>query len=311
MLSSATAARTIAATTGRQIADGRLYLKAEHLQRTGSFKPRGPLIRLASLSEAERERGVITISAGNAAQGYAYAGRALGVPVTVVMPENAVRAKVEAVLGYGAAVLQRGSHPLEALDYMHQVAIERDLTFAHPYDDPDVIAGFGSIGLEIVDDVPDVDVVVVPIGGGGLISGIAAALGQIRPEVRVYGVEPAGADAMSRALDAGEPVPITPTSVADGLGAPQAGEWTIDLVRRYVEDVIVIDDATILGGLRFALERVKQVLEPAGAAALAATIYGRIPLREGDRVCCVLSGGNVATERLGEYLAAAAPLDIP
>ena len=311
MLSSATAARTIAATSGRAIADGRLYLKAEHLQRTGSFKPRGLLVRLMALTEAERERGVITISAGNAGQGYALAGRELGVPVTVVMPRNAVKAKVDAVRGYGATVMLRGSHPLEAFAYMNKLAAERGLTIVHPYDDPDVIAGHGSVGLEIVDDLPDVDVVVVAVGGGGLISGVSAAIRQVRPEVRVFGVEPVGANAMRSALDAGEPVPVTPTSVADGLSAPRAGEWTLDLVRRYVEDVVLIDDATILGGLRFALERVKQVTEPAGAAALAATLYGRIPIRDGDRVCCVLSGGNVATERLSEYLAAAAPLDIP
>ncbi len=311
MLSSATAARTIAATTGRQIADGRLYLKAEHLQRTGSFKPRGLMLRLISLAPGDRDRGVITISAGNAGQGYALAGRELGVSVTVVMPKNAVKAKVAAVRGYGATVVQRGSHPLEAIAYMNELAADRGLTIVHPYDDPDVIAGHGSVGLEIVDDLPDVDVVVVGVGGGGLISGVAAAIRQVRPEVRIFGVEPELANAMRQALDAGEPVGVVPTSVADGLGAPRAGEWTLDLVRRYVEDVVVIDDATILGGLRFALERDKQVLEPAGAAALAAMIYGRIPIRDGDRVCCILSGGNVAIERLGEYLAGAAPLDIP
>jgi threonine dehydratase len=311
MLSSATAARVVRAATGRQIADGRLHLKAEHLQVTGSFKPRGLLVRLLELGGQERERGVVTISAGNAGQAYAWAGRELGVPVTVVMPENAVRAKVDAVRGYGAEVVLRGSHPLEAFEYMNELAAERRLTVVHPYDDPDVIAGHGSVGLEIVDDLPDVDVVVVAVGGGGLISGVAAAIKGVRPGARVYGVEPAKADAMRRALDAGEPVPIVPDTVADGLSAPRAGEWTLDLVRRYVDDVIVIDDATILAGLRFALERTKQVTEPAGAAALAATHAGRIPIEEGHRVCCVLSGGNVATERLGELVAAAAPLAVP
>jgi threonine dehydratase len=311
MLSSATGGRVVAAATGHGVADGRLFLKAEHLQLTGSFKPRGLLLRLITLPASERERGVVTISAGNAGQAYAWAGRELGVPVTVVMPENAVRAKVDAVRGYGATVIQRGSHPLEAFEFMNELAAERGLTIVHPYDDPEVIAGHGSVGLEIVDDLPDIDVVVVAVGGGGLIAGIAAAMCQVRPGVRVYGVEPVGANAMRRALDAGEPVPITPSTVADGLSAPQAGVWTLDLVKRYVEEVVDIDDATILGGLRFALERTKQVLEPAGAAALAATLYGRIPIHDSDRVCCVLSGGNVATERLHEYLAGAAPLDIP
>jgi threonine dehydratase len=310
MLSSTTAARVVAAACGKAVADGRVYLKAEHLQRTGSFKPRGPLIKLSRIDPTAREGGVITISAGNAAQGYAYAGRELRIPVTVVMPENAVRAKVEAVRGYGATAIQRGTHPLEALEYMRQIAAERGLLFVHPYDDPDVIAGFGSVGLEILEDLPDVDVVVVPVGGGGLISGIAAAIKHARPAIRVYGVEPDGADALRRAIDVGEPVTLTPRTVADGLSAPQAGVWTLDLVRNYVDDVIVIDDSTILGGLRFALERTKQVLEPAGAAALAAVLYGHIPLRPGDRVCCVLSGGNVAAERLGAFLADAAPLPL-
>jgi threonine dehydratase len=311
MLSSATAARVVAAATGHHIADGRLYLKAEHLQLTGSFKPRGLFTKLVNLPDEQRHRGVITISAGNAGQAYAWAGRELGIPVTVVMPENAVRAKVDAVRGYGATVVQRGSHPLEAFEFMDQLATEQRLTVVHPYDDPDVIAGHGSIGLEIVDDLADIDVIVVAIGGGGLIAGIAAAIAQIRPNIRVFGVEPDGAAAMRKALDAGAPVPIVPATVADGLSAPQAGEWTLDLVGRYVADVVLVDDATILGGLRFALERTKQVLEPAGAAALAAVLYGRVPIQDGDRVCCVLSGGNVALERLDEYVATSAPLDAP
>jgi threonine dehydratase len=307
MLSSVTAARLIAGAHGVTLADGRVFLKAEHLQRTGSFKPRGAFTRLASLTPAERTAGVITLSAGNAAQGYALAGLELGVPVTVVMPETAVRAKVDAVRGYGAEVVLRGSHPLEALSHLHELAEQRGLIFAHPFDDPDVIAGFGSIGLEILEDLREVDIVVVPVGGGGLISGIAAAVKQSRQGVRVYGVEPDGSNALALALEAGRPVPIVPRSVADGLGAPSAGEWTLAFAQRYVDGVVLVDDATILGGLRFAAERLKQVVEPAGAAALAAVLYGRVPLRDGDRVCAVLSGGNVAIERLGELLAAAAP----
>jgi threonine dehydratase len=185
------------------------------------------------------------------------------------------------------------------------------LTFVHPFEDRDVIAGHGSAGLEILDDLPEVDVVVVPIGGGGLISGIAAALKESLPAVRVYGVEPDGADAMTRAFAAGKPVPIQPRSVADGLAAPFAGDLTLAMCRRYLDGIVLLDDATILGGLRFALERMKQVLEPAGAAALAAVLSGRIPIADGEQVCVVASGGNVDVGRLGELLAAAGPLGAP
>ena len=180
----------------------------------------------------------------------------------------------------------------------------------HPFDDPELIAGHGSAGLEILEDLPDVDVVVVPVGGGGLISGIATAVREVRPATRVYGIEPEGANAMRLALDSGAPVRIEPKTVADGLTAPFAGAWTLAACQRYLEDVIVIDDATILGGLRFAIERMKQVLEPAGAAALAAVLYGRVPIRDGETVCVVASGGNVEVSRIGQLLEAAAPLPV-
>ena len=308
MLGSAAAAATIRSATGVRVADDRLYLKAEHLQKTGSFKPRGTSARVAALTDDERRRGIITTSAGNAAQGYAYAGRALGVPVTVVMPEAAVRSKVEAATGYGARVVLEGDSVGGTFAAMERIRDAEGLTFCHGWDDLMVVTGHGSAGLEIVEDLPDVDVVIVGIGGGGLISGIAVAVKEQRPGARIFGVEPTGSDAMSQALAAGRPVPIQARSVADGLNAPFAGGHTLPLVQHYVDDVILIDDATILGGVRFALERMKQVLEPAGAAALAATLYGRIPLRDGNRVAVVLSGGNVAVERLGELIAAAAPL---
>jgi threonine dehydratase len=308
LLSSATAARVAGASTGARLGDGRLYLKAEHLQKTGSFKPRAALARISSLTPHERSRGAITISAGNAGQAYAWAGREAGVPVTVVMPEGAVASKVAACLAYGADVALHGAHVGESLVHLEQLRRERGLTLVHPYDDPEVLIGNGSCGLEILDDLPDVDVVVVAVGGGGLIGGVATALKESRPGMRVYGVEPVGSDALRRAILAGEPVRITPVSVADGLGAPTAGRLALAATQRYVEDVVLVEDALILAGLRFAVERLKQVLEPAGAAALAAVLTGAVPLRDGDRVCVVLSGGNVDVERLGELLAGAAPL---
>jgi threonine dehydratase len=308
ILSSATAARMLHAAGGPRLADDRLYVKAEHLQRTGSFKVRATLSRLTSLPAEEREHGVVTLSAGNAAQAYAWAGREEGVDVTVVMPEGAVRSKVDASLGYGAEVILHGKHVGETLEKLQQLVEERRLRLVHPFDDPEVIAGNASAGLEIVDDLPDVDVVVVGVGGGGLISGVSTAVKELRPSARVYGVEPIGSNAVSLALERGEVVRINPVSVADGLGAPFAGEWTLSTVRRYVDEIVLLDDPTILSGLRFAAERMKQVLEPAGAAALAAVLHGRIPIRDGERVCVVASGGNVETSRLGELLAAAAPL---
>jgi threonine dehydratase len=302
MLSSATAARLVEAATGSRIRDERLFVKAEHLQMTGSFKPRAALSKLTSLSADERAAGVITLSAGNAAQAYAWAGGVEGVAVTVTMPLRAVRSKVDASLGYGAEVVLHGEHVGETLAKLQELVTERGLTLVHPFDDPEVIAGNASVGLEILEDLPDVDVVVVGVGGGGLISGVATALKESRPGVRVCGVEPVGSDAVSRAMAAGQVVRIDPVSVADGLGAPFAGEWTLPICSRYLDDVVLLDDATILGGLRFAAERMKQVLEPAGAAALAAVITGRIPIREGECVCVVASGGNVERSRLGEFL---------
>ena len=305
-VAAATQVRT--ASGGVRLAGDRLFLKAEHLQKTGSFKPRGMTARVAALSADERERGIITVSAGNAAQGYAYAGEALGVPVTVVMPTGANRSKADAAAGYGARIVLEGDNMGDVFPVMERIRAEEGLVYCHPYDDPHVIAGHGSAGLELLEDLPEVDVVVVGIGGGGLISGIAAAVKGLRPSVRVYGVEPVGSDAISLGLAAGEPVHMLPDSVADGLNAPFAGELPLVMIRALVDDVILIDDATILGGLRFALERMKQVLEPAGAAALAATLSGRVPLRSGETVAVVLSGGNVDIARLGALIAAAGPL---
>jgi threonine dehydratase len=308
MLASTTAARVLRESGGPELVGGRIHVKAEHLQKTGSFKARGLSNRIATLTEDQRRRGVITLSAGNAAQAYAWAGRAAGVAVTVVMPAAAVRSKVEASLGYGAEVILHGAHVGETFAEMQRLSDERGLTFVHPFDDPEVIAGHGPIGLEILEDLPDVDVVVVGVGGGGLISGIAAAIKETRPATRVYGIEPTESNAMQLALEAGEVVRIQPKSVADGLGAPFAGEWTLAMCRRYLDGIILLDDPTILAGVRFAIERMKQVLEPAGAAALAAVLFGRVPIADGEQVCVVASGGNVEVGALGELLAAAAPL---
>ena len=197
--------------------------------------------------------------------------------MTVVMPEGAVASKVAACLEYGADVVLHGTHVGESLVRLDEIRKERGLVLVHPYDDPEVLLGNGSCGLEILEDLPDVDVIVIAVGGGGLLGGVTVAVRESRPRIRVYAVEPTGSDALRQALAAGAPVQIIPSSVADGLNAPSAGRLALDVARRYVEGVIVIDDETILTGLRFSIERLKQVVEPAGAAALAAVITGAVP----------------------------------
>jgi threonine dehydratase len=310
ILSSATAGRVLAE-RGIRVGGGRVYAKAEHLQRTGAFKIRGATNMLAALSAAERTAGVITLSAGNHAQGVALAAHEAGVHAVVMMPSGAVSSKVDACRGYGAEVILFGEHVGETWSRMEEVQAERGLTFVPPFDSPLIIAGQGTVGLEILEDLPDLDVVVAGIGGGALCTGIAAAIKETKPGVRVYGVEPIASNAMSLALERGEIVRIQPMSVADGLGSPFAGEWTMAMARHYLDGIVLLDDATILGGTRFALERMKQLVEPAGAAALAAVLYGHVPINDGERVCVVFSGGNVEMGRLGEFLAGAAPLEIP
>ncbi|MDA8236765.1 MAG: pyridoxal-phosphate dependent enzyme [Chloroflexi bacterium] len=308
LLSSSTAARVVEATTGARLGDGRLFAKAEHLQRTGSYKVRGATLRIARLGAAERRAGVVAVSAGNHAAAVAVAADLVGVHAVVVMPETAVRSKVEACRGYGAEVILAGVDTAEAWAAMEQIRDARGLAFVHPFDHPDTIVGQGTVGLEIVDDLPAVDVVVAGVGGGGLVCGVAAAVKGRRPHARVYGVEPRASDALTRGIAAGKPVPIRPASVADGLNAPFASDRTIALGRRLLDGIVLLDDEEILAGLRFAAERLKQVVEPAAAAALAAVLLGRVPIRDGERACIVLSGGNVDVDRLGDLVAGAATL---
>src|SRR3990170_6570319 len=223
VLTSTTAAAWTRVATGASIRDERLYLKAEHLQKTGSFKARGMSNRIATLAADARERGVITLSAGNAGQAYAWAGRAVGVPVTVVMPAGAVRSKVEACLGYGARVVLHGEHVGETFAEMERIRDAEGVTFVHPFDDPVVIAGHGTAGLEFVEDVPDLDVLVIGVGGGCLISGVAAAAKAVRPTMRVIGMEPERSNALSLALERDEIVTIQPQSVGDGRGGRGGG----------------------------------------------------------------------------------------
>ena len=283
--------------------DATAYLKAESFQRTGSFKPRGALFAVASLTPAQRARGIVTMSAGNAAAAIAYAAAAEGVKVTVVMPQTAPQMKVDATRGYGAEI--RFAADMSALRALvAQIQEETGAYFLHPYDDDAMITGHGSLGLEILDEVPDADVIVAGIGGGGLISGVAVAIAAKRKGARIIGVEPEGDPAMRVALDAGKPVPLDSIkTIADGLAAPIAGTRGLEICQRLVADVVVIPDATIVEGMRFLFERAKLVAEPAGAAATAALLAGRIPLKKGERVVSIVSGGNVDRARFAELLA--------
>ena len=277
------------------------YLKLENLQRTGSFKVRGAVNAMSRLGPAARAAGVVTMSAGNAAQAIAYAGRAAGVRVTVVMPETAPRTKIEATRGYGAEILF-AAEMTQLLPLVKELEA-KGLHFLHPFDDDDVIAGHASLGLEILEDLPEVDLVVVPVGGGGLISGVALGIKTKRPQARIIGVQPDGAQAVRLALDAGHPVRLERVStVADGLAAPFAGERNLEIIRRDVDDVVVVSDDVILDGLRFLVTRARIVTEPAGAAAVGALLGGAVKARPGELVVAIVSGGNIDADRLAGYL---------
>jgi threonine dehydratase len=281
----------------------RVHLKAELFQRTGSFKPRGVLTNLAGLSADEKARGVIGISAGNHAAALAYGAALEDVSALLVMWTGASAAKVEATRAYGAEVDLAASGPREAFERLEELIADSGRTLVHPFDSAATIAGQGTVGLEIAKDVPDVDVVVVPIGGGGLISGVATAVKGVRPSIRVIGVEPEGSNAMRLALDAGEPVRLDPVSVADGLNAPFAGTSALAIVRALVDEVVLVSEDEIVEAMRFLYGRAKLACEPAGAAATAALLAGKVAHEPGESVVAVVSGGNVAPETAVAILA--------
>ena len=262
------------------------FLKAELFQKTGSFKPRGMLNKVASLSEEERSRGIVTWSAGNAAQGAAFAARDAEIPCTVFMWATANPMKVAATRGYGAEVNLEAETPAEAHERLLAFVEETGRVFVHPFDDPVLQAGHGTLGLEVVEDVPDVATIVVPIGGGGLIAGVASAV-----DCRVVGVEPESAPSLTAALEAGEPVRIEPKSVADGLNAPFTGEGTLAVCRERVDEVVLVTEDEIADGMRFVYGRAKLACEPAGAAAVAAILAGKVRAGDGP-IVAVVSGGN-------------------
>jgi threonine dehydratase len=279
------------------------YLKAELFQRTGSFKPRGVLAKLASLSSEEKARGVVTWSAGNAAQAVAYAAAAEDVACRVFMWRGASELKAAATRGYGAQVDLAAENAADAHERLLAYVEETGAVFVHPFDDPALHAGHGSLGLELLEDAPELDVVVVPVGGGGLISGVATAVKGRRPDTRVIGVEPEGSAALSGALAVGEIVPIQPQTIADGLGAPFTGEHSLAVCRERVDEVVLVSDDEIAEAMRFLYERAKLACEPAGAAATAALLARRVELEPDACVAAVVSGGNVDPQRAAAILA--------
>ena len=284
-----------------------VHLKAELFQRTGSFKPRGGLNELLQLTAEQARRGVISISAGNHAQGVAYAAGIAGVHATLVMPAGAVASKVAAVRGYGAEVVQSGDVH-QAFETLERLREERNLVYIHPFDSARMVAGHGSLGLEILEDIPDVALVVVPVGGGGLIAGVAAALRGPGARARIVGVEPEGAPGMTRALAEGRPVRLDRiATIADGLAPPFVGALNLEHVRRQVDDVVLVNDEEIRAGMRFLMERCKLMAEPSGAASVAALLAAKVSVRPGQPVVAVVSGGNLDLSSLGSLLPSPTP----
>jgi threonine dehydratase len=274
-------------------------LKAEMFQRTGSYKIRGPLNKFAELTEDERRRGVVCSSAGNHAQGVALAARIYGINAVVVMAENATPSKVAATRGYGAEVVLHGSIWDEANEKAQLLVRERGLTYVHPFDDLQLIAGQGTLGLEVIRDWPDVDVIVVPIGGGGLISGVAMAVKAHKPAVRVIGVESSGAPGMRDSVKAGSVVTLDRVDcIIDGLRVKRVGQTTFEVVRRFVDDIVTLPDEKIFDAMLWVMSHAKLVVEGAAAAPVAALLHGLVKAPAGSRVVCVLSGGNVNLDQL-------------
>ena len=271
-------------------------LKAELFQTTGSFKVRGVLNKLASLSAEEKTRGVIGISAGNHAQALAWGAAAEGIDCLVVMWANASQAKLAATRGYGAEVDLEATDPTEAFERLHGLISETGRTLVHPFDDPVVLAGAGTVALELLEDAPETETILVPTGGGGLVAGIAAAA----PDRRVIAVEPERSTAVSSGLAAGRSVPVKPDSIADGLSAPFAGERALAILRRYEVESILVTEEEIETAFRFLYARAKLACEPAAAVGVAAILAGKI---SGSGIASVVSGGNVAAETASAILA--------
>ena len=274
-----------------------LHLKCECFQKTGSFKPRGALNKVLSLADADRARGLVTVSAGNHAQAVAWAARRVGAPCVVVMPTAAPRSKLDAVRGYGAQIVLHDDRAT-LFDRLREVERERGLTFVHPFDDPTVLAGAGTVGLELLDDVPAPDVVIVPVGGGGLLGGVASAVRALAPRARIVAVELEAGPGLGPALAAGKPVPAPrPDTIADGMTPPFVGELPLAIARDAAVEVVTVTEAEIIEAMRLLMTRAKLYVEGSGAAATAALVAGKVVAPAGARVVAIVSGGNIDPDR--------------
>jgi len=287
--------------TSRQLSELTGYevrTKAEMFQRVGSYKIRGPLNKFALMPEEQKRRGVVCSSAGNHAQGVALAAKIHGIRAVVCMAKNATPAKIAATKGYGAEVVLHGSIWDEANEKAKELVRTEGLTYVHPFDDEQLIAGQGTLGLEVIQDWPDVDAVVVPIGGGGLISGVSMAVKSHNPKIKVIGVESSDGPAMQRSVAAGKLETIECNTIIDGLRVRRAGEINFSVVQRFVDEIVALPDREIFEAMIWVMERCKLVVEGAAAAPVAALLHGLVKLPKGSKVCAVLSGGNVNLDQL-------------
>ena len=279
--------------TFSEMTGGQIYLKCENRQKTGSFKIRGAGNKIAAIAERGEVKSVVASSAGNHAQGVALAAKNFGIPATIVMPASAPIAKVQATQGYGAKVVLSGDCYDDAYAKACEICREEGATFLHPYNDLEVIAGQGTLGLEILSDLPTADVVIVPAGGGGLLAGIAACIKQINPRIRVIGVQAEGADAIARSFREKRYISTDEVStIADGIAVKSPGDITVELINRYADDVVTVSDIEISEAILMLMERCKQIVEPSGATPVAAVLKGKVDVR-GKKVVCLLSGGNI------------------
>lgn len=272
---------------------GKIYLKCENRQKTGSFKIRGASNKIACMIERGEKRPVVASSAGNHAQGVAYASKKFGIPATIVMPKAAPIAKIQATEGYGAKVVLAGDCYDDAYTRACEICEEEGAAFLHPYNDLELIAGQGTLGLEILADLPYVDIIVVPAGGGGLLAGVAAAVKQINPRIKVYGVQASGADAIAQSYKEKKLICTdSSATIADGIAVKAPGDMTVELINQYADGVVTVSDTEIADAILLLMERSKQIAEPAGATTLAAVLSAKIDVA-GKRVVCVISGGNI------------------
>lgn len=288
--------------TYSDLSQNEIYLKLENLQKTGSFKIRGAFHKILSLNEEERSRGVIAASAGNHAQGVAYGAAHAGIPCIIVMPKIAPIAKVSATTGYGAEVVLHGNNYDEAYAYALELQKERGMTYVHAFDDKDVIAGQGTIALEIIEQLPRIDILVTPIGGGGLAAGVAMAAKLIKPDIKIVGVEAAGAACMKAAIEQDEIVTLDRVAtIADGIMVRRAGELTFNMTRQWVDHIVTVEEEEIYRAMIMAMERNKMIVEGAGATGLAAVLNNKIPYRD-KKIAVLISGGNVDVNFLSRII---------